>query len=129
MFKLSQPRQIIPLGAVILALLFTADIAHEFWINRVRADQIEVAIKDIRRQNRPPPQLVIPPAEGVPMPPPPKDRAREIPDSSSIEIKALGNELKLVNEASWGMILKFCFVWAFTLGTVLVYRIIDRRYA
>ena len=113
---------------ILLAVLYCINLARDWSANRHRAEQITRAITDIEHRNRPPLALSIP-SDGLPMPPPPKEPLKEQPDTSSIEIHALGNELKLVNEASWSMIIKFCFTWAFILATVLAYRIIDRKYA
>lgn len=46
---------------------------------------------------------------------------RQLQDTS-MEIEAQGFRLKILNEASWSMIIKLCTVWAFLLITLFLYR-------
>jgi hypothetical protein len=48
--------------------------------------------------------------------------------TASIELEAEGIKLRMLQEASWSMIMKFCFVWSFALFSLLAYRILDRRF-
>lgn len=43
-------------------------------------------------------------------------------NEATIELEAQGFKLKMINEATWEMIFKLCFLWAFVLTTLGLYK-------
>jgi len=46
---------------------------------------------------------------------------------STIEVEALGAKLKMIDQASWTMIVQLCVVWAFMLVSLVGYKFAVRR--
>lgn len=52
----------------------------------------------------------------------PERKSTPIQDPYTIELEAIGVKLKIVNESTWTAVFKLCFLWAFLLLTIAVYR-------
>lgn len=119
MFTPALPPRMIPWSAIVIALLLTMDFGYEIYQNYHHETQIEQTIEDVQKaaavekhmqQNQQRSG-----GENTPV-------IKTVEDAHSIELEALGVKLKMVREATWQGVFKICFLWAFVLGSLAMYR-------
>lgn len=99
-----------------MAILLTVDFGHGIYKNSIEKKQVESVIENIKeKQIHQLPQR------------PERFRNKDIKtleekDQYSIELEALGVKLKMINEATWEGIFKICFLWAFVLFSIIIYK-------
>lgn len=112
-------------GILALAVIFTIFTARELWINYERIQASEQHISYLT--------LLLADAKTISSK---QSRSSDAntslktieEQSASIELEAEGFKLRMLKEASWSMVFKFCFTWTFILASVLAYRIVGRKY-
>lgn len=70
----------------------------------------------------PPPPRTYMQLEKKQVPNPERAKAEKELRDTVVEIEAEGFKFKMINEATWNMVFKICFLWAFVLGTLGLYR-------
>lgn len=121
MFIHPMPKKVVPWSAIIIAVLLTIDFGHSTYQNYVEKTNIEQVIEHVNMAAAAEKQIKSQQQRSDKI----RDKETKVIDDHdpyTLELEALGVKLKMINEATWNGIFKICFLWAFVLSSLIVYK-------